>query len=89
MNNRPFNLESMEEIANKDEAENITDNKQIKEDNTMCRPNTFKGLKVLLCCFWSKDYSDRDSDWIDPKYLTQSYSSGKCLNDAFKYYGIE
>ena len=89
LNNRPFNLESMEEIANKDEAENITDNKQIKEDNTMCRPNTFKGLKVLLCCFWSKDYSDRDSDWIDPKYLTQSYSSGKCLNDAFKYYGIE
>ena len=53
----PFDLESMEEIINKDEADNITDNKQLKDDNTICRP-TFTGLKVLCCCFWSKDYSN-------------------------------
>ena len=90
LNDRPFNLESMEEIANRDEADNIIENKEINENNTMCNPGYFTGLKVLCCCFWSKEYAkDVESEFIDPKYLEISYSSGKCLKDAFKYYGIE
>ena len=58
----------------------------------MCRPGIFKGLKVLCCCFWSKNIAgDNESDWIDPNYLLRkySYSCQHCLKDAFDYYGID
>ena len=87
---RPFYLESMEETVNRDEADRIERNPEIDENNTMCRPGTFQGLKALCCCFWSKEIAGKEeSEWIDPKYLLKSYSSGHCLKDAFDYYGIE
>ena len=92
LEDRPFSLESMEETVNRDEADKIIKNPDIDENNTMCRPNSFLGLKVLCCCFWSKEIAgEKESDWIDPKYLTTKYSSscGHCLKDAFDYYGIK
>lgn len=80
----------MEETVNRDEADRIEKNPEIDENNTMCRPGTFQGLKALCCCFWSKEIAGKEeSEWIDPKYLLKSYSSGHCLKDAFDYYGIE
>ena len=92
LEDRPFSLESMEETVNRDEADKIDKNPDIDESNTMCQPGAFKGLKVLCCCFWSKEIAGKDeSDWIDPKYLLTKYSSScrYCLKDAFDYYGIE
>jgi len=89
---RPFNLESMEETVNRDEADKIERNPDIDESNTMCLPKAFLGLKVLLCCFWSKEIAgEEESDWIDPKYLLRKYSTSckYCLKDAFDYYGID
>ena len=92
LEDRPFSLESMEETVNRDEADKIDKNPEIDESNTMCKPGSFKGLKALCCCFWSKAIAGKDeSDWIDPQYLLKRYSSscGHCLKDAFDYYGIE
>ena len=92
LEDRPFSLESMEETVNRDEADKIDKNPEIDESNTMCQPGAFKGLKALCCCFWSKEIAGKDeSDWIDPKYLLNRYSSScrHCLKDAFDYYGIE
>ena len=92
LENRPFSLESMEETVNRDEADKIEKNPEINENNTMCLPGTFKGLKVLCCCFWSKNIAgSNESDWIDPNYLLRkySYSCQHCLKDAFDYYGID
>ena len=86
---RTFYLESMEEIYNRDEADNIEKNSTINENEYMCIKGQFKGLKVLCCCFWSADYSDTEEEWIRPEYLKKSFTGGKCLNDAFKFYGIE
>ena len=92
LEDRPFSLESMEETVNRDEADKIEKNPEINENNTMCLPGIFKGLKVLCCCFWSKNIAgDNESDWIDPNYLLRkySYSCQHCLKDAFDYYGID
>ena len=92
LEDRPFSLESMEETVNRDEADKIEKNPEINENNTMCLPGIFKGLKVLCCCFWSKNIAgDNESDWIEPNYLLRkySYSCQHCLKDAFDYYGID
>ena len=88
---RPFNLESMEENVNRDEAHKIDKNTEINERNTICQPWAFKGLIVLCCCFWGKEIGGKDeSDCVDPKYISTSYSPfSHCLKDAFDYYGIE
>ena len=86
---RTFYLESMEETYNRDEADNTEKNSIINENEYMCSKGQFKGLKVLCCCFWSSDYSDNEKEWIRPEYLKKSFSGGKCLNDAFEFYGIE
>ena len=82
----------MEETVNRDEADKIIKNPYFDENNPMCLPNSFLGLKVLCCCFWNKEIAgEKESDCIDPKYLTSKYSSscGHYLKDAFDYYGIE
>ena len=78
----------MEETVNRDEADKIERNPDIDESNTMCLPKAFSGLKVLCCCFWSKEIAgEEESDWIDPKYLLKKYSTSckYCLKDAFDY----
>ena len=92
LEDRPFSLESMEETVNRDEADNLENNPDIDENNTMCKPGEFRGLKVLCCCFWSKSIAGKDeSEYIDPYYLTNKYpySYGHCLKDAFDYFGIQ
>ena len=90
LNERPFYLESMEETCNKDQADKKEKDKIINENEFMCKPGTFKGLKVLLCCFWSKDYSSSEADYIHPDYLKKRFNpTQKCLNEAFDYYGVE
>ena len=90
LNDRTFYLESMEETANRDEADNTEKNPKINEKEFMCPEGYFKGLKVLCCCFWSNKYSEAEEEWIHPDYLKKSFKKGKkCLNDAFKYYGID
>ena len=86
---KTFYMESMEEIANRDEADNIESNTKINENKYMSIKGAFKGLKVLCCCFWSNDYSYIEENYIHPEYLKKSYSGRKCLNDAFEYFGIE
>ena len=90
LNDRTFYLETMEETANRDEADKLGNINNINENIFMCKKGYFKGLKVLCCCFWSNEYSDAEEKWIHPDYLKKSYRAGdKCLNDAFTYYGIQ
>ena len=93
LDSRPFSLESMEETVNRDEADKIEKNPEINENNIMCKPGVFRGLKVLCCCFWSKNIAGEDeSDWIDPIYLLKKYpysSTDHCLKDAFDFFGID
>ena len=60
-------------------------------NNAMIKKDSLKGLKCLLCCFWSKTLaSSEEEDYIYPKYLKEKYKEfSLCLNDTFKYYGIE
>ena len=85
-------LETLEEVVNPDIVdENMKLNPKINKDNTMCKEGYFKGLKVLICAFWSKSIAGKEeSDWVDYKYLTTRFDGSKpCLKEAFDYYGIE
>ena len=57
----------------------------------MCAPKSFKGLKCLLCAFWSKKIAGKEEeDWVDYKYFTERYKKEqKCLSEVFDYYGVE
>ena len=49
-------VESFNEIMSKDPlCENLSSKNPINlEDNSMFKKGYFKGLKILICCFWSK-----------------------------------
>ena len=89
----PLFNESFEEIINKDEAnEETTNNLLLTNQNTMYAPNFFKGLKCLLCAFWSKNIAgEKEKEWVDYKYFTERYGDKKqkCLKEVFDYYGVE
>ena len=92
LEDKPLYNETFEEIVNKDKAnEIIKDNIKLSEETTMCTPNSFKGLKCLLCVFWSKSIAGiKEQEWVDYKYFTERYNNNqKCLSEVFDYYGIE
>ena len=57
----------------------------------MFKKGFFKGLKILICCFWSKSIApENERDEIDIKYLKEPFNKKKtCLADVIGYYGIE
>jgi PAX-interacting protein 1 len=60
-------------------------------EKAMYKAGAFAGQKILVCCFWSKNIAGRDeSDFIDPKYLTQRFpGSTHCVQDVLNHYGIK
>ena len=88
----PYYLESYEEIANPDFADEIgVENPEISESNTMCKKGEFEGFKILIGQFW--DYTlleEKESHWVDKKYLSERYDKNKeCLKEVLEYYKME
>ena len=81
----------MEEIANRDLADGFGElNPSISEDNTMCKKGEFKGFKILIGIFWSFILSEKESKWVDKKYLLERYDKTKeCLKEVLEYYSID
>ena len=84
-------LDSLEEITNPDKADEIKDfNPEISDDTTMCEKGAFEGFKILIGMFWSQVLSDKESKWVDKKYLLERYTKDKeCLKEVLDYYSIE
>ena len=85
------NLDSLEEITNRDKADEIKYfNPDISEDTTMCEKGAFEGFKILIGMFWSRALSRKESDWVDKKYLLERYTKDKeCLKEVLDYYSID
>ena len=72
LDNLPFKKESYEEVANPDLADEIgIENPEISESNTMCKKGEFEGFKILIGQFWNYQLSEKESEWIDKKYLLE------------------
>ena len=84
-------LDSLEEITNPDKADEIKDyNPDISDDTTMCEKGAFEGFKILIGMFWSQVLSDKESKWVDKKYLLERYTKDKeCLKEVLDYYSIK
>ena len=93
LDNKEFYNESMEDTVNKDEScSGLKKNPELTNSNAMIKKGMLKGLKCLLCCFWSKDIGDKikEEDFMYPKYLTERYFSERhCLKEAFSYYEVD
>ena len=81
----------MEDTVNEDESYSGMKNNSKLANNAMIKKDCLKGLKCLLCYFQSKTLArSEEGDYIYPKYLKEKYKEfSLCLNDSFKYYGIE
>ena len=92
LNNTTLYLENFEELLNPDLInEKIKINPKIDKNNTMCKEGILKGLKTLICVFWSKSIAgSQESEWVDYEYLINRYDSATpCLKEAFDYYKVE
>ena len=93
LDSREVYIEALKEIMNKDPlCENLSSKNPINNtDSSMFKKGFFKGLKILICCFWSKSIApELERDEIDIKYLKEPFNKKKsCLADVISYYGIE
>ena len=56
----------------------------------MCKQGEFEGFKRLIGMFWSHSLSEKESDWVDKKYLLERFNQEKeCLSEVLKYYLID
>ena len=63
-------IECFEEITNPDLADKIGhENPEISESNTMCKKGEFEGFKILIGQFWDNSLSEKESEWVDKRYL--------------------
>ena len=87
----PLLVESLDEIMNPDKADEIgKNNLEISDTNTMCKKGEFEGFKILIGMFWSHILSEKESEWVDKKYLLERYNKDKeCLKEVLAYYSIE
>jgi hypothetical protein len=60
-------------------------------EKAMYKAGAFAGQRILVCCFWSKKIAGKEeSDYIDPKYLTERFSGAShCVQDVLDHYGIK
>ena len=87
----PLLIESLDEVTNPDKADETgTANPEISDTNTMCKQGEFEGFKILIGMFWSHSLSEKESDWVDKKYLLERFTQEKeCLSEVLKYYLID
>ena len=87
----PLLVESLDEITNPDKADEIgKNNLEISDTNTMCKKGEFEGFKILIGMFLSHILSEKESEWVDKKYLLERYNKDKeCLKEVLAYYSIE
>ena len=84
-------LECFEEITNPDLADKIgKENPEISGSNTMCKKGEFEGFKILIGLFWNYSLSEKESEWVDKKYLLERYDKEKeCLKEVLDFYSME
>lgn len=87
----PLLMQSFAEVTNPDKADETgVTNPEISENNTMCKKEEFEGFKILIGMFWSHDLSEKESDWVDKRYLLERFDKDKeCLKEVLSYYSID
>ena len=87
----PLLMQSFDEVTNPDKADETgVINPEISENNTMCKKEEFEGFKILIGMFWSHDLSEKESDWVDKRYLLERFDKDKeCLKEVLSYYSID
>ena len=95
--------ESLIKKANKNNIINIEESESDEENklenspnligikpNTMAKMGAFEGFKILIGQFCSHSLSEKESEWIDKKYLLERFSKEDvCLKEVLDYYSIK